>query len=109
MVTLDKDGEGAHGRARTVGSDMPVWVAEGLLLGPEVGGTCLTCGNIISIGAGNLSEFDFEEGTASADTTRETTILDRGAEPGTVVSPGKRARRRGAGSKRGNRSGGGSV
>ena len=38
VPTQDKNGEGVHGRARTVGADMPRWVAEEVVLGEQVGG-----------------------------------------------------------------------
>ncbi len=90
-LTQDADGENEHGKARTVVDDMPQWVAEGVVLGEQVGGTCLMCGHIIIVGADDV-EIDLGDVTGTGDSLSPD-AGGQGLEPGDGVSPGKRRHR----------------
>jgi hypothetical protein len=48
-LTQVADGGGESGKTSCCVTEMPRWVAEGLAAGLTVGGTCVTCGSLISI------------------------------------------------------------
>ena len=107
VVTVPSQGANGtvvHSRVRAVGADMPNWVAEGVVFGEQVGGTCLMCGLITMVGVEDmvLDEVRVIEAPPSPDAGGQ------GQEPGEGISPGKRGRRRGAGTRRAIRSRGGS-
>ncbi len=66
---------------------MPLWVAEGVVVGEHVGGTCLTCGAIVNVGVDD-GELDIVNVASQSKDAG-----GQGLEPGKGVSPGKRRHR----------------
>jgi hypothetical protein len=69
VMDLIHDNSGRAGRLNFCVTPLPRWVAVGLAEGLQVGGTCVHCGNLVTLGAdsgGDDGVFEHKEVTAEA-------------------------------------------